>query len=139
MASALRPSRPPAPILATEQRLTKSPPPPPTSPIQSLVTTATVLSVLTAAGGITGYVTSASVPSLTAGVGIGVLYGLAAYRINQRQAYGVEMALLASLVLAGSSVPRAIRSGGRKPVPLVLGVLGVGGLLRFGNAYLNTA
>ena len=37
------------------------------------------------------------------------------------EAYGVELALLASVVLAGSSIPRALRS--RKPLPQALSVL----------------
>lgn len=50
--------------------------------------------------------------------------------MRNRQPYGVEMALLASLVLAGSSVPRAIRS--QKPLPIGLSVVAVYGLWRFG-------
>jgi uncharacterized membrane protein (UPF0136 family) len=59
-------------------------------------------------------------------------YGLGGYRIRNRQAYGVHLALLASLVLAGSSVPRAIRSG--KPLPIGLSVLAFVGLYNFGVA-----
>lgn len=49
------------------------------------------------------------------------------------QSYGVEMALLASLVLAGSSVPRAMRSG--KPLPIGLSVMAAFGLYRFGTVW----
>jgi uncharacterized membrane protein (UPF0136 family) len=59
-------------------------------------------------------------------------YGLGGYRIRNRQAYGVGLALLASLVLAGSSVPRALRSG--KPLPIGLSVLALVGLYSFGMA-----
>jgi uncharacterized membrane protein (UPF0136 family) len=59
-------------------------------------------------------------------------YGLGGYRIRNRQPYGVHLALLASLVLAGSSVPRAIRSG--KPLPIGLSVLALVGLYNFGVA-----
>jgi len=38
--------------------------------------------------------------------------------------------VLASAVLAGSSVPRAVRSG--KALPVGLSVVAVGGLVRFG-------
>lgn len=55
--------------------------------------------------------------------------------MSNRQSYGVEMALLASLILAGSSIPRAVRSGGRKPLPLVLSGLGTYGLVRFGREW----
>lgn len=45
--------------------------------------------------------------------------------------YGQEVALLASLILAGSSIPRAIRSG--KPLPVGLSVLATFGLVTFGG------
>jgi uncharacterized membrane protein (UPF0136 family) len=41
--------------------------------------------------------------------------------------------LLASVVLGGSAIPRAIRL--RKPVPIVLSILSTFGFLTFGNAY----
>lgn len=63
-------------------------------------------------------------------------YGLGGYRIANRQAYGVELALLASVVLAGSSLPRAIRSG--KPLPWALSVLAVSGLIVYGRAYTQS-
>ena len=50
--------------------------------------------------------------------------------MRNRQSYGVELALLASLVLAGSSFPRAIRS--QKPLPIGLSVVAAYGLYRFG-------
>jgi hypothetical protein len=50
-----------------------------------------------------------SVPSIAAGITVGVLYNYGGYRIRNGQAYGVETALLASLVLAGSSFPRALK------------------------------
>lgn len=52
-----------------------------------------------------------------------------------RQTYGLELALLASVVLAGSSVPRAIRSG--KPLPIGLSALAVLGLFKFGVGWYN--
>lgn len=58
--------------------------------------------------------------------------GLGGYRIQNRQPYGVELSLLASIVLGGSSIPRAIRL--RKPVPIVLSILSAFGLFTFGNA-----
>ena len=50
--------------------------------------------------------------------------------MRNRQPYGVEMALLASIVLAGSSIPRAIRS--QKPLPIGLSLVAAYGLYRFG-------
>lgn len=51
-------------------------------------------------------------------------------RIRANQPYGPELGLLASLVLAGSSVPRAVRLG--KPVPVALSIVALFGLYRFG-------
>ena len=63
-------------------------------------------------------------------------YGLGGYRIQKRQTYGIELALLASVLLAGSSVPRAIKSG--KPLPIGLSVLAATGLFIYGKAYLDS-
>lgn len=59
---------------------------------------------------------------------------LGGYRIRSRAPYGVELALLASVVLAGSSIPRAVRTGG-KPLPVLLSVLATYGLWTFGTAF----
>ncbi|KAI1640315.1 transmembrane proteins 14C-domain-containing protein [Biscogniauxia mediterranea] len=95
-----------------------------------------VLGALTASGGTVGFVKTGSVPSIAAGLTVGVLYGLGGYRIQSKQPYGLELALLASVVLGGSSIPRAIR--GRKPVPSVLSLVSIFGLLMFGNAFSKT-
>ncbi|KZF26149.1 hypothetical protein L228DRAFT_242570 [Xylona heveae TC161] len=92
-----------------------------------------ILAALTAGGGITGYVRTGSVPSIIAGVAVGTLYGLGGYRIQNRQTYGIELALLASVVLAGSSIPRAIKT--QKPLPIGLSGLALFGLFTFGNAF----
>jgi uncharacterized membrane protein (UPF0136 family) len=60
---------------------------------------------------------------------------LGAYRIQNGLSYGAEIALLASLVLAGSSIPKALRGG--KPISIGLSVLAVVGLWKFGGAVLN--
>lgn len=60
---------------------------------------------------------------------------LGGYRVNSRAAYGIELALLASIILAGSSIPRAIKSG--KPLPIGLSILATFGLWTFGNAYMT--
>lgn len=90
---------------------------------------------MTAGGGITGYVRTGSVPSIVAGCSVGALYALGGYRIQNRQPYGVELALLASVVLAGSSMPRAIKT--QKPLPIGLSVLAAYGLFNFGMAWNN--
>ncbi|KAL6869975.1 hypothetical protein ACO1O0_001310 [Amphichorda felina] len=99
---------------------------------QSLEYTSLILAALTAGGGIMGYAKTRSLPSIIAGCSVGALYGLGGYRIQNRQPYGVELSLLASIVLGGSSIPRAIRL--RKPVPIVLSILSAFGLFTFGNA-----
>ncbi|MCJ1252716.1 hypothetical protein MMC24_000522 [Lignoscripta atroalba] len=96
-----------------------------------------LLAALTAGGGITGYIRTGSVPSIAAGVTVGALYGLGGYRIQNRQSYGVELALLASVILAGSSIPRAIRT--QKALPVGLSVLAAYGLWEFGGRWRSGA
>ncbi|KAF2739187.1 hypothetical protein EJ04DRAFT_573183 [Polyplosphaeria fusca] len=102
-----------------------------------LDTIALVLGALTAGGGTMGYVRTGSVPSIAAGLTVGSLYILGGFRIRNRATYGVESALLASIVLAGSSIPRAIRTG--KPLPTGLSVIALYGLFTFGMAWNKKA
>ncbi|KAH3914473.1 hypothetical protein HBI56_094450 [Parastagonospora nodorum] len=101
----------------------------------SIANIALILGALTAGGGITGYVRTGSLPSVIAGVTVGALYIIGGLRISNRSTYGTELALLASVILAGSSIPRAIKSG--KPLPIGLSVLATFGLWTFGNAFVN--
>ncbi|KIH90384.1 hypothetical protein SPBR_00316 [Sporothrix brasiliensis 5110] len=94
-----------------------------------------VLAALTATGGVIGFARTGSVPSVVAGVAVGVLYGLGGLRQQNRQPYGVELSLLASVVLGGASIPRAIRL--RKPVPVMLSLIAAYGLYKFGSAYFR--
>ncbi|KAJ5824112.1 hypothetical protein N7447_006452 [Penicillium robsamsonii] len=96
-------------------------------------TSALVLSLLTSLGGIIGYTRTGSIPSIAAGVSVGLIYLLAFLRLRASQSYGEELGLLASAVLGGSSVPRVIKTGG-KPVPVVLSILATYGLYVFGFA-----
>ncbi|KAK0250622.1 hypothetical protein LTR91_014410 [Friedmanniomyces endolithicus] len=105
------------------------------NPSQSLSTIAYILAGLTAGGGITGYVRAGSIPSLVAGCSVGLIYALGAYRMQSRATYGVELALLASVILAGSSIPRAIKT--QKPLPIGLSTLAAAGLWSFGMAMVN--
>jgi uncharacterized membrane protein (UPF0136 family) len=98
-------------------------------------TSAITLSILTSLGGTIGYLRTGSLPSVIAGVSVGALYLLSFLRLRSGQPYAEEIGLLASIVLGGASIPRAIRL--RKPVPLVLSVLAVYGLLVFGGAVLG--
>ncbi|KAI8063899.1 transmembrane proteins 14C-domain-containing protein [Gongronella butleri] len=81
------------------------------------------MSGLCIAGGIAGFARTRSVPSLVAGVGVGALYGVAGVLIKDNADYGHETAVGASLLLAGASIPRAIRT--RKPIPGLLAVASV--------------
>lgn len=60
---------------------------------------------------------------------------LGGYRLQNNEPYGVELSLLASVVLGGSSIPRAIRL--RKTVPMVLSVLATFGLVVFGKGWFD--
>lgn len=54
-------------------------------------------------------------------------------RLRAGESYGEELGLLASTVLGGSSIPRAIKTGG-KPVPMGLAALATYGVVVFGLA-----
>jgi uncharacterized membrane protein (UPF0136 family) len=77
-----------------------------------------------AAGGTAGYMRTRSTPSLVAGVGLGVSYAYAGYLLKNNKDYGSELALANSVLLTGSAVPRIIKTGGRAPVPIILGAVG---------------
>ncbi|KAK6332813.1 hypothetical protein TWF696_002835 [Orbilia brochopaga] len=83
------------------------------------------LAALCAFGGTMGYIRTGSVPSLVAGVGIGAMYGYSGYLLKKNANYGIELAILASLVLGGAMIPRAIKT--RKPLPIALSVLAITG------------
>ncbi|KAF9247564.1 hypothetical protein DTO013E5_4705 [Penicillium roqueforti] len=100
----------------------------------SPTSSALALSLLTSVGGIIGYTRTGSIPSIAAGVSVGLVYLFAFLRLRAGQTYGEELGLLASAVLGGSSIPRVIKTGG-KPVPLVLSVLATYGLFVFGVAF----
>lgn len=63
--------------------------------------------------------------------------GLGGYRIHNRDPYGVELSVLASLILGGASIPRAIKL--KKPVPVMLSVVSTFGMAVFGNALVKRA
>lgn len=64
------------------------------------------------------------------------LDGLGGYRISNNEPYGIELSLLASVVLGGSSIPRAIRL--QKPVPIALSLIAAYGAYTFGDAFRRT-
>lgn len=100
-----------------------------------LETPSYVLAALTAFGGIFGYAKTRSLPSIIAGCSVGLLYALGGYRQQNSEPYGIELSLLASIVLGGSSIPRAIRL--RKTVPTVLSVLATFGMVVFGKGWYD--
>ncbi|KAJ5678845.1 hypothetical protein N7462_007089 [Penicillium macrosclerotiorum] len=95
---------------------------------------ALALSVLTSLGGAIGYARTGSIPSIAAGLSVGALYLLSFARLRSGETYGEELGLLASAVLGGSSIPRAIKTGG-KPVPMGLSVLATYGIVVFALAF----
>ncbi|KAG2193898.1 hypothetical protein INT46_007275 [Mucor plumbeus] len=78
------------------------------------------MAVLCTAGGVAGYVRSRSVPSLVAGVGVGAMYGTASYLIKENRNYGHETGIVASVIMASSMVPKAIKTGKAFPVTLAV-------------------
>ncbi|KAI0339636.1 hypothetical protein BDW22DRAFT_1361211 [Trametopsis cervina] len=80
-------------------------------------------------GGLTGFARTRSVPSLVAGVSVGLLFLWSADRIRQGTPNGLEGAFLASTVLLLSSAPR-FRKG---PIPKVLTVSGAASAAYYGN------
>ncbi|KAL6702521.1 hypothetical protein ACN47E_001585 [Coniothyrium glycines] len=82
------------------------------------------LAALLSAGGTAGFLRTRSTPSLVAGLGLGLSYGFAGYLIKENRDYGTELALGNSVLLLGSAVPRIVKTGGRAPVPIALGVTG---------------
>ena len=88
--------------------------------------------MLTSLGGVIGFAKTGSVPSIAAGLSVGAIYLASWYRLQGSQSYGSELGLLASVVLGGSSVPRAIKT--KKMVPIGLSVVAAYGLWAFGSA-----
>lgn len=83
-------------------------------------------------GGITGYVRTRSIPSLVAGVSVGLLYLYSAEAIRKHSGPGIEGALGASALLLLSSLPRAAKG----PVPAILTVTSAVSALYYGKTYL---
>jgi uncharacterized membrane protein (UPF0136 family) len=86
-----------------------------------------VFGVLTIVGGIIGYVSKGSVPSIIAGTISGVLLIAGALLLPNHVAAGLGIDLLVSLLLAGQFVPKFIQSGKAMPAGMmsILSVIGI--------------
>ncbi|TFK74937.1 hypothetical protein BDN72DRAFT_758698, partial [Pluteus cervinus] len=80
-------------------------------------------------GGVTGFARTRSIPSLVAGVGVGLLYLWSADSIRKGTANGLEGALGASALLFLSSIPR-VKKG---PIPAVLALTSAGAGAYYGK------
>jgi len=89
--------------------------------------------ILSIIGGLVGYARKGSLPSLLGGVLVGALYIHSAnlLRTDRRGLAGLRAVLVSTVVLLGSSLPRAQKG----PVPALLSVLGLLHLVYYGWAY----
>ncbi|KAF9005987.1 transmembrane proteins 14C-domain-containing protein [Cyathus striatus] len=91
------------------------------------------MGTLCVVGGITGFARTRSVPSLVAGVGVGLLYLWSADSIRKGTANGLEAALGASALLLLSSIPRVTKG----PVPAVLATTSAGAGFYYAQTLYN--
>jgi uncharacterized membrane protein (UPF0136 family) len=86
-----------------------------------------VFGVLTIVGGIIGYVSKGSVPSIIAGSISGILLLIAGFLLPQYHTAGLILALLVSVLLAAQFVPKFLATWKMMPAGMisVLSVLGI--------------
>ncbi len=86
-----------------------------------------VFGVLTIVGGIIGYVSKGSVPSIVAGSVAGILLLVGALLLPNHVNAGLAIALIVSLLLAGQFVPKFIQTGKAMPAGMmsILSVIGI--------------
>src|SRR5438552_3867838 len=86
-----------------------------------------VFGVLTIVGGIIGYVSKGSVPSIIAGSISGILLITAGFLLPQHHAAGLGLALIISVLLAAQFVPKFFATWKMMPAGMmsVLSVLGI--------------
>ncbi|KAF7770471.1 hypothetical protein Agabi119p4_6445 [Agaricus bisporus var. burnettii] len=90
-----------------------------------------IMSGLCITGGISGFVRRGSIPSMVAGVGVGLLYLWSADTIRRGATGGLEGALVASALLLISSLPRVTKG----PVPMILSVTSASTALYYGSIF----
>lgn len=86
-----------------------------------------VFGLLTIVGGVIGYVSKGSVPSVIAGSISGIALLAAAFLLPNNVAAGLVLAGLVSMLLAGRFVPAFLKTGAVMPAGMmsVLSVIGV--------------
>lgn len=86
-----------------------------------------IYGLLTIVGGVIGYVSKGSKPSIIAGTVSGLLLLVSAYLLPQKQTVGLIIALVISLLLAAQFVPKLLHGGKMMPAGLmsILSVLGI--------------
>jgi uncharacterized membrane protein (UPF0136 family) len=87
-----------------------------------------IFGALTILGGIIGYVSKGSVPSIIAGSVAGVFLLIGAFLLPNHIVAGLAIELLVSLLLAGQFVPKFIQTGKAMPAGM-MSILSVIGLL----------
>ena len=86
-----------------------------------------VFGLLTIVGGLIGYASKGSVPSIIAGSVSGILLLVAAYLLPNQAVAGLVLATLVSILLAGRFVPAFLKAGGFMPNAMmsILAVIGI--------------
>src|SRR5438105_9692208 len=86
-----------------------------------------IFGVLTIAGGIIGYVSKGSVPSIIAGSISGILLVVAGFLLPQHHTSGLVLGLVVSIPLAAQFVPKFFATWRMMPAGImsILSVLGV--------------
>ncbi len=86
-----------------------------------------VFGLLTIAGGIMGYVSKGSMPSIIAGSISGILLLVAAFLLPSHAVFGLALAAVVALLLAGRFVPAFAKTGSLMPAGLmsILSVIGL--------------
>jgi uncharacterized membrane protein (UPF0136 family) len=86
-----------------------------------------IFGLLTIVGGVIGYVKAGSMASIIAGSISGLALVLAAYLLPTNPAFGLAIAGIVSIVLAGRFIPAFMKTGQVMPAALmsILSVIGV--------------